>query len=223
MKQVKAVCFDIDGTLYPKWQTNWKLLSSLFPSPLLAFRYNAFRKEVRKPSFQHEKELSFREQQAQWISKGRNSEKIKMRIEQQMYATWRKSFATLGPFKHVRETFVWLKEEGFSIGVLSDFPIENKLDALKVADLVDYSMCSEESGYLKPHPAPFYQLCDALDMQAHQLLYVGDSCFKDVQGAAKVGMKTCFFTSRRHVTCSQADMMCSSYIDLQNQLKQLLA
>ena len=45
---IKAVCFDIDGTLYPKYQTNLYLLKAAVAHPVFSYRYNKMRGEIRR-------------------------------------------------------------------------------------------------------------------------------------------------------------------------------
>lgn len=229
---IEVVCFDIDGTLYPKWVTNWKLMGSFFPSPSLALRYQRFRRLVRKDlvtQTEPENREGFRLRQAAWLSGVTSSEEdpgrvgmMKDRVEHQFYENWRCSFAKLTPFSGVRESFVRIKELGGRISVLSDFPIEGKLDALEIADLVDFSCCAEDSGYLKPHPAPFRYVAQQMGVDCDRILFVGDSCRKDIVGASDVGMKTCLFAPRARSSfthdrlrsrCPRADLICSDYRD----------
>lgn len=239
--KIEVVCFDIDGTLYPKWVTDLKLVGSFFPSPLLALRYQKFREDIRKEDGEKtvpENEQGFRLRQAAWLSEkynwGRGVEPIDRmydRIEQQFYSSWRRAFAKLTPFPDVRTTLELLKARGIKLAALSDFPIERKLQALGVADLMDYSACAEESGYLKPHPAPFLYMCRKMGVEPQKVLYVGDSCRKDMVGASRVGMSTCLIApaaknpakrSRLQASCPKAERICSDYLDFQRQLEPLL-
>ncbi|MEA5032887.1 MAG: HAD family hydrolase [Sphaerochaeta sp.] len=239
--KIEVVCFDIDGTLYPKWVTDLKLVGSFFPSPLLALRYQEFREEIRREGGENtepENEQGFRLRQASWLSArynwGRGVEPIDRmydRIERQFYSSWRRAFAKLTPFPHVRTTMELLKARGIKLAALSDFPIEQKLQALGVADLMDYSACAEQAGYLKPHPAPFLHICRKMGVEPQNVLYVGDSCRKDMVGASRVGMSTCLIApaakhtaKRSHLraSCPEADMICSDYLDFQKHLEPLL-
>ncbi|MDD3822331.1 MAG: HAD family hydrolase [Sphaerochaetaceae bacterium] len=237
--KIQVVCFDIDGTLYPKWVTDWKLVRSFFPSPALALRYQRFRQEVRKEEgvlTVPQNEQGFRRRQAEWIAgEGKSDaciERICDRIERQFYASWRKSFAHLTPFPLVRTVLEELKRRGVVVAALSDFPIEGKLKALGVEDLVDFSACTEQSGYLKPHPAPFHLVCDVLKVDPAHVLYVGDSCRKDMVGAARVGMRSCLIApkakdpskrSRLHQECPEANAICADYVEFHQRIEELLA
>lgn len=239
--KIKVVCFDIDGTMYPKWITNWKLVRSLFPSLRFALRYQRFRRYVRN----HQEELTvpasrdgFRRRQALWLlgsnahqSSEQQIERVQKRVEHQFYRQWRQAFSQLRPFRHLREALTTLHEQGVTVAALSDFPIEQKLVALDVADLVDWAACTEDSGYLKPHPSPFLMVCSALSVTCEEVLYVGDSYHKDIEGAAQVGMRTALIdpssTSEKRrrakaASCVQADTIFSDYQEFMERIPEML-
>ena len=234
---IQVVCFDIDGTLYPKWVTSWKLLRSCFPSISLAIRYQQFREYVR--SAEHEQtvpanEQGFRERQARWLCSAageQDVQKMTLRIQHQFYDRWSKDFSRLRPFPHIREAFEQLIDQKVVIAALSDFPIDGKLEALGVADLVSYAACTEQSGYLKPHPAPFLMVCSELQVQPEAVLYVGDSCRKDIIGASQVGMRTALMDptatsekrrEQRRASCANFDVIFSDYQEFVGYLPEML-
>ncbi len=239
--KIKVVCFDIDGTLYPKWVTDLKLVRSFFPSPLLAIRYQRFRRHIREEGVQETvpaNEQGFRLRQANWMAQqnrdretGGAVERMAEKIESQFYSSWKKSFSRLPAYPQVRETFEFLRSKGLRIAVLSDFPLEAKLAALHVDDLVDFAVCAEASGYLKPHVAPFQLVCDSMNITPPEVLYVGDSCHKDMFGASRVGMGTALIaphatTERkkkmRQKECTYADFIFSNYNEFMEHLKHML-
>ena len=204
--RVKAVCFDIDGTLYSKWQTSWKLIGSFWPSPRLAFHYQRFRRVVRDevdiPTVPENLE-GFRRRQAAWIVKDLGLDPtehailaMEARIEKQFYSSWKRTFSKLTPYQGMREAIQRFQAKGCRIGILSDFPVETKLKTLGIDDLIDFACCSEESGYLKPHPKPFHLLARQLGLEFEEMVYVGDSYHKDILGAASLGMRTCLISPK---------------------------
>ena len=98
-------------------------------------------------------------------------------------------------------------------------------------DLVDYVACSEQSGYLKPHPAPFRMVCSQLQVEPSEVLYVGDSCKKDMVGASRVVMRTALIDpsaksekrrAGRYRTCPQADTIFSDYREFREHVLEML-
>ena len=240
MTEIKAVCFDIDGTLYPKWRMDWNLLWSVFPSPLMAYRFNKFRRKVRLATEERTVPATlegYRLRQAISLS-GREQNSIPAEhlshvlraIDRQFYARWERSFTNVKAFPGVRETFMLIRELGAKVGVLSDFPLGAKLEALGVVDLVDFACCSEESGYLKPHPAPFQLLAKHLGVEFSQMLYVGDSYSKDIMGAGALGISSCLLVphlragrgARVHTQLyPQATLVCRNFEELQRYIRSL--
>jgi putative hydrolase of the HAD superfamily len=192
-----AVAFDLDGTLYPNYRLNIRLLPFLCGHwPLIAALGRA-RKMIRQ-----EQELSpssvqpdFHVHQAELVAKLLHArpEKIKEKIDRLVYRNWGRYFSSIKLFPHVRETLACLRAEGLKLGLLSDFPPFLKLKNLGLDDW-DIVLCSEDTGTIKPAPQSFRELSNALGCPPELILYVGNSRRYDVAGAGRAGMKTALRT-----------------------------
>lgn len=231
---IQAILLDIDGTLYPKRMLNFRMLRSAFPSLVVAMQYNRMRKEIRRlqslePTVPATLE-GFRRRQASIIlDAGRKLvpeeeyRRVEGRLERQFYDRWPRYFASIKPFPYLREALVEATAQGLRLGVLSDFPVADKLKTLGVDDLVEYACCAEESGYLKPHPASFVYILDHMGLSSQDVLFVGDSYDKDIEGAHGVGMRTCLLkpgygNGQRHGAVAwrkypSADLVCGSWLE----------
>ena len=96
--------------------------------------------------------------------------------------------------------------------------------------LADYAICSEQSGYLKPHESSFLAICDKMRVNPQEVVYVGDSYFKDIMGAKKVGMKTLWLVpkmkkhslkKRLESNYSDADAIFSNYSEFIDKLEKI--
>ena len=205
---IKAIAFDVDGTLYPNYQMYLCSLTSFISAPRLMYHFGKVRKEIRTLTY----DGSLHDQQARLLSGRMNIplEKAENLMERYLYRRWESSFRCIRPFSHVRETLLAIRRAGLKLGALSDFPIENKLRFLGLDDLFDVAITSEATGYLKPHHIPFLQLARRLETAPEELLYVGNSHRYDVVGASGVGMKTAWITGRKKSENS-ADFVFSSY------------
>jgi putative hydrolase of the HAD superfamily len=222
---IQWLALDIDGTLYPKRMLNARMIRSLFPSVRLAMAFNWARREYRRvqdrePTIPANREGLLLRQAALVAQRLKEDDLQRCRevIEKQFYGAWRRTFRTIKPFEELRSTLEEIKERGVSIAVLSDFPVEDKLITLGIADLVDVSLSSEESGYLKPSLHPFSLLLSSIGVHAMRVLYIGDSYTKDCQGAKGAGMKTALLGKRPTGDGANADLVASSWKELAAQL-----
>jgi len=213
--KIKAVGFDIDGTLYPNYQMYLCSLPSLLAVPRLMYHFGKVRKEIRTLTYDED----LHEKQAQLLSRSMNisQQKALDHMEYHLYRRWERTFHCIRPFPHVRETLLALRRSGYKLGVLSDFPIKNKLHYLKIDDLFDCGVSSEESGYLKPHEIPFLRLANRLETAPEEILYVGNSYHYDIEGASNTGMRTAWIT-RKKTKGRKADLVFSSFRELRHYL-----
>lgn len=188
----KAICFDIDGTLYPISEMNKRLLSVFFKHPISCARYDKGRIAYRKKQgtmniedlYKQEAVFSFGNKK-----KGeKDIERRKGEFIKNVYTPMEKAFNTIKPYEGVIDTLYKLSQHKIKIGILSDFPLFHKLDVLKIASFCDFSISSCDTGYLKPDKRAFIPLIKGLGLKNNDILYVGDSSNKDAKGAVNAGM-----------------------------------
>ncbi|MCK5156316.1 MAG: HAD family hydrolase [Spirochaetales bacterium] len=222
---IRAVGFDIDGTLYPDSMMFAYSIPILLKNPNLLYHYGRARKILRDSAAAGEEFMEgFRTRQAKAVlrSMGRFSEeelvnKVKRRVSRKIYGSWDSAHKSITSYKNVRGAWLELKKMGLKLGLLSDFPLGIKPDALQIADLSDAFCCSEDTGYLKPRKEPFLYLAEKLECKPSEIMYVGNSYDKDIIGARAAGMRTALFTKSLINTRKkypQADIIFSRYIDL---------
>lgn len=213
---IKAVGFDVDGTLYPNYQMFLCSLPSFLSAPRLMYYFGQVRKDIRQ--IDYDEPLHTKQAQLLANKMGISEESARERMERHLYHRWEHSFRCINPFRQVRETLLALKRNGILLGALSDFPIKNKLKFLKLDDLFDFSLSSEDTGYLKPNPIPFQQMIREFGIAPDEILYVGNSYKYDVIGAAAAGMRTAWlkplFSKHGSSSNTQADIIFSSFNDL---------
>jgi putative hydrolase of the HAD superfamily len=222
---MNAVAFDLDGTLYPNYRLNIRLLPFLCRhGPLLAAFARA-RSIIRREQKQSPGGVlpDFYDYQARLAAALLHAppEQIKEKIDRLIYRGWESHFFKIKLFPHVREVLAEMRTAGFKLGLLSDFPPETKLKNLGFADCWDAVLCSERAGAIKPALQPFAELAQALQCPPEQILYVGNSRPYDVDGARQAGMKTALFTghfsgNRCIAGKTRADFTFSSYRQLRD-------
>jgi len=227
-KDIKAICLDIDGTLYPRFQMNLRLIPSFFPNIKLGINFNRIRQEYRKTQ-ESEKPTSddrkgFLEKQAKLYLNIKNPSKEELdkvinKIDKQFYKSWEKTFLSIRGYRNMVKTLKRAKELGLKIVLLSDFPIANKVSTLKLQQIVDFAISSEETGYLKPSEKPFIYITNYLKLDPKSCIYVGDSYNKDIIGAKKIDMKTLYIANKtKGKNYPKADYICKNWFEIEELL-----
>jgi putative hydrolase of the HAD superfamily len=225
---ISAVAFDLDGTLYPNYSLNARLLPFLIRHWRLMLAFGRARDKIRReqasPSETAPPSLrpsmpDFYERQAQFVADQLKAQKeeIRERIDRLIYRGWEPIFLKIKPFPHVREILGELRAAGLKLGLLSDFPPATKLEYLGLSGFWDTVLCTESIGALKPAVQPFEELAKALGCKSGQILYVGNSGRYDVVGAKRAGMKAALLkTGLPVITGNKADFAFRDYRQLRN-------
>lgn len=112
------------------------------------------------------------------------------RLEKIVYKGLCKYFTKIPPCNGVVDFIKELKNKGYKIGILSDFPPEQKGNIWGIKELCDVCLGTEKTGALKPSEIPFNALVEKLNLKSDEILYVGNSHKYDVVGAHKAGLQT---------------------------------
>jgi len=195
---IEGVAFDLDGTLYPNYRFNIKLIPFILKEWRLLLAFGKARRIIRK-----EQETSslphrdFYKYQAEVIAGllAADPQTLQEKIDRLIYKGWQPLFKKVKLYKNTVETLNALRKAGYKLALMSDFPPEIKLEYLKLSGFWDSVHCSEGLGVLKPHPLPFAELAAAMSLPCEKILYVGNSRSYDVAGAARAGMKTAWIKS----------------------------
>jgi len=219
LQGINAVGFDLDGTLYPTYRLNVRLLPFLFRHGRLLNALGKARTIIRReqeqsPAFARP---DFYDYQAQITAALLHAEpeQIKEKLNNLIYCGWERHFSHITLFPHVRELLAELRTAGLKLGLLSDFPPKIKLEKLGLAGCWDTVLCSEDIGAIKPAIRPFMELAKALGYPPEQILYVGNSRRYDAAGGRRAGMKTALIT-RRRASITKADFIFHDYRQLRD-------
>ena len=218
MKDIKAVAFDIDGTFYPNYRLYIRLIPYFFKHLSFFRKFNKVRHVLHKTAplpdlFEYQSRLLAEEMNV-------SNEMAKDYINKVCYDGLKPYFLKVKPYSQVYETVVALKAAGLKIGILSDFPPEQKGSIWGIRSLCDVCIGSEESGALKPSIYPFGILARKLELKPEEILYVGNSLKYDVGGAKNAGMKSAYllkgFRKIFNIKSSEADISFKNYRQLKN-------
>ncbi|MDR2631277.1 MAG: HAD family hydrolase [Spirochaetaceae bacterium] len=213
--ELAGIAFDLDGTLYPNYRLFIRLVPFILKHGKLLWALGKARTILRDENF----EGPFYDIQARIIGNilKKDPEMVKEQVERLIYRGWEPLFRGIKPYAHVKKTLSALRQRGFKLGLLSDFPPAKKLEHLGLGEGWDTVWCSENSGRLKPDPLPFLQLAAAMELSPDRILYVGNSLPYDIAGAQKAGMRTALSGSwwKKYISSrTKADFVFSDYRQL---------
>jgi putative hydrolase of the HAD superfamily len=223
-----GIAFDFDGTLYPDYRLNIHIfpLLVIFNELPLIWAMGKARDRIRSNPEAYP-QGDFYEIQARLMAEilKKKPEDIQKKVSALIYRGWEPLFTRIAPFPRVRETLETFKQEGFKLGLLSDFPPETKLANMGLDGYWDTVLCSEVIGRIKPHPLPFLELAGHLGMPPERILYVGNSVRYDIIGAKGAGMSAALRTpsiTRPFRQPGSADFVFSDYRQLSKYVLGLL-
>ncbi len=220
---IKAVAFDIDGTFYPLSETNRRvLLASIFHLPF-ALKYNKARQELRKEdSFKSLPLLTHSEnakRMCRLIYGKDDSATVEHFLEKEKRVftdRYEELFKNIKPYKGVENLLSLLSNRNYPMAVLSDFPVGSKLLAMGLSAYFPIQLSSEDMGRSKPCLTPFEVLGEKLGVERENILYVGDSPYKDSLGAKRAGLKSALITKGKDT--GDADLVVSDWFELKEKL-----
>ena len=218
--EIKAVAFDIDGTLYKELPFNILVMPHFIKHLNFFLEYNKVRKELRKNNTNGFYE-DFNFEQSRLLA-----EKLKCSPEQAteklnklVYEGLKKYYLKLKPYKGALEFIRHLKEQGLKVALLSDFPPEQKGEIWGIKQYCDFLIGSEQTGALKPSPYVFSILQKTLNEPAENILYVGNNFKYDIVGSKNAGMKAAWIITPSKKISEQekklADVVFYDYSELE--------
>jgi len=99
-------------------------------------------------------------------------------------------------FPYVRPLIQELRSKNIKIGILTDLTAHiqyRKIERLGLTDMVDYITTSEEAGEEKPSKKAYLRMLNKVDFEPDEVIMIGDSKDKDVEGAKAMGLRAIWF------------------------------
>ncbi len=223
LNNIKAVAFDIDGTFYPLSETNRRvLMASLFHLPF-ALKYNKARQELRKEDSFKSLPLLTHSENAERMCRliygkddGATVDKFLEKEKRVFTDRYYELFKNIKPYKGVENLLSLLYDRNYPMAVLSDFPVGSKLLSMGLSSYFPVQLSSEDMGRSKPCFTPFEVLGEKLGVERENILYVGDSPYKDSLGAKRAGLKSALITKGKDT--GEADLVVSDWFELKEKL-----
>lgn len=126
---------------------------------------------------------------------------------------WSAMLEKMTPFKYVMPLMKQLKHRKIEIGILTDLTAHiqhRKIKKLCITEYIDAIVTSEEAGGEKPSSIAFSRIIQKLHCNPEEILMIGDSQKKDIDGAVNVGMRGMLFSESYKDTMDERVM---EYID----------
>lgn len=212
-RNIEAVVFDVDGTLYPNYKMYINSVLFFFRNPVLALAFRKIRKKIRKSGYSG----NFRKKQAELLSEEMNIsyQRASQLLEEKIYKDFISMFRWIKPYPVLQEVLGEMKENRIKLGVISDFPVKEKLSYLGLDRYWDEVCSADELGYLKPKPQAFAVMAEKLGIRPEKIIYVGNHYLYDIMGANNAGMLSAHFSCRKK-SSSKADFTFNNYRKLRN-------
>ncbi|WP_145373088.1 HAD family hydrolase [Staphylococcus cohnii] len=194
LTQVKAIVFDLEGTLLDRKKSREKFIEEQFE------RFYDYFVRIQLEDFKRK-----------FIALDDDEDHDKPELYKVLIKdfhvdrlTWKDLFNDFEmhfyryvfPYYDTQYTLEKLTENGYLTGVIANGKSKIKqfrLHALGIEDSINYLSTSETVGYRKPHPKIFEDMLSQLGTKPEETIYVGDDPLNDVAPARAMGMISIWF------------------------------
>jgi HAD superfamily hydrolase (TIGR01509 family) len=181
---IKAVIFDVDGTLVDSNDLHVEAWQEAFRGRGKEVSYEELHEQMGKGGDQLMPVFCSREELDRF---GKELERSRTELFTNDY------LPRVRPFPKVRELFERIKADGLSIALASsakEEELEQHKKSLRIEDLLEAATSADDAARSKPHPDIFQAALASIgDVEPEEALVVGDTPY-DVIAAAKAGLRT---------------------------------
>ena len=208
---IRAVLFDVDGTLYPQSYFIRTSIQFMLMHPLLSAAFRQLRHDVRQIGGVEDLHLAQISLAAGYLRIP--ADRAQELLEKHIYGTFMTMLGRAKPYPAVEPLLAAFKDAGLKLGVITDYPTGDKLSALGFNQYWDVAISADTLGHLKPEPDAFLLAAQELKISPEQIIYVGNEYKYDIIGAKKAGMKAAHL-AKKPMPDSVADLTFSNFEDL---------
>lgn len=203
LKQVKAIIFDLEGTLLDRKKSRDKFIEEQyerFHDYLVRVQASDYRNKFIEldDDEDHDKPDVYKE-----IIKQFNVDRLSWK---DLFHDFEMHFYRyVFPFYDTTYTLKKLKKAGYKIGVIANGKSSIKhyrVYALGIEDYVNHLSTSEAVGFRKPHPRIYEDMIEKLNVDPSEVIYVGDDALNDVAPARAMGMISVWYGHNQGRTVS---------------------
>jgi len=222
--RLKAIVFDVDGTLYRMTPLRRAMLFRL-ACDALARPWAALPTLRTLQAYRHAQERLRRED----IDGALASAQLRLACERtgqseevvaRVVARWMEEepLRLLEPLvtPALRALLAEARRRGLRLGVLSDYPAAAKLTAMRLSEYFDIVVTAQDPAVnrFKPHPLGLREALRRLEVDASQALYVGDRHEVDGRAAEAAGVPCVIVGRRAAALPAAASLSVADYVEL---------
>jgi len=191
---IKAILFDLDMTLID-FMSMKKIASARAAQAMVKEGLKMNKKVAERELFKFYLDVGIESEDAfQKFLKKHNFYSDKL-VAVAVNAYLKAKYQHLKPYKGVKKTLQKLKTKGLKLGVVTDAPrlkAYMRLDEMGILKFFDCVVGFEDTGRSKPSKLPFKKALKLLKVKPSEAMMVGDWPERDIKGAQKLGIKTCW-------------------------------
>ena len=198
---IKGILFDVDGTLYHQRPLRLILIGLLVLSHVyrprelvrklkVIYHYRKAQEELRNRD-DDQAPNNQRDQLMITAERCKESSKYVSSVTKDWFETKPLNYIRFCQRKDITKTIQILYEQGFKLGVFSDYPPRDKLSSLGVTRFFSTILSSHDRGVygFKPNTNGFAIAAEKMKLCPSEILYVGDRHEVDGIGATQAGMR----------------------------------
>jgi HAD superfamily hydrolase (TIGR01549 family) len=187
--RLRAVTFDLDGTLYDDHAARRRLLWATFPYWRTLRVGRRVREELRARTFDSGEAFLVEEARVVAERLERDVAATRTLLRELFDVRLARVLARTGPRADARTTIASLAERGLRLAIVSDRgAVDDKLRALGLHDLPwSAHVSADDTGALKPQARAFQTALERLGVAPGEVLHVGDRDDTDGVGARAAG------------------------------------
>ena len=190
MSQVRAVTFDLDGTLYDARSIRWRFAVANLGQLRSVRVALKVREELRTLEFSDGD--AYRLEEARRVAERLDVtvDEARARIDRLLGARLTEALRAAGPRRDARACLERMTQAGLPVGVVSDYAIDEKLHALGLAEVPWVARIAADAlGALKPNARCYRASAASFGLPPEQILHIGDRVDTDVHGARAAGQQ----------------------------------
>jgi HAD superfamily hydrolase (TIGR01509 family) len=227
-RRLRAIIFDLDGTLYRqdpvRKEMLWRLVRGHALRPLSGLRtmrvlsaYRRAQEVLRTSALSAPPSADLAAAQIQLTCERTGATR---HFVEGCVARWMEQEPLAIVTRNIQPgllTFVRAcKARGLRLGVLSDYPAHAKLQALGLDGFFDVVLAAQspEVGVFKPHPRGLLVVAEQLRVSPSECAFVGDRAAVDGRAAAAAGMACFILTRSNELRGSRSWTNVSGFVEL---------